>query len=75
VSAPVEDEALAAFQDALVEGMMLELPAHELMQRLRDDPRATPFAEYLASLDARCVEITSRLMRRWADRAPEGTLA
>jgi hypothetical protein len=70
VSAPVEDEELAAFQEALVELMMLELPAPELMQRLRADARTAPFADYAAALDARCVEVTSVLQRRWADRAP-----
>ena len=70
MSAPVEDEALAAFQDALVERMMQELPAAELARQLRADPRCVPFADYVAALDPRCVEVTSLLMRRWADRAP-----
>jgi hypothetical protein len=70
VSAPLEDDVLAAFQDALVELMMQELPAHELLRRLRADARGAPFADYVAALDARCVEVTSLLMRRWADRAP-----
>jgi hypothetical protein len=70
MSAPVDDEALAAFQDALVELLVQPLPAAELARRLRADARAAPFADYLDALDARCVEVTSRLMQRWADRAP-----
>ncbi|MGZ3437927.1 MAG: hypothetical protein ACXVDD_00335 [Polyangia bacterium] len=70
MSAPVEDGALAAFQDALVELMVQELPAPELARRLRADARAAPFADYVAALDTRCVELVSLLQRRWADRAP-----
>jgi hypothetical protein len=65
---PEEDDALAAYQDALVELMIEELPADELARRLRADARTAPFARYVASFDPRCVEVTAALMRRWGDR-------
>lgn len=69
MSDPEEDAELAAYQDALVELMVLELPAQELERRLRADARTAPFARYVADFDSRCVEVSSVLMRRWADRA------
>jgi hypothetical protein len=66
-----EDEALAAYQEALLNAMAApELTADEIARRLADDARATPFREYVATFDLRCIEVTSKLMRRWGERKP-----
>lgn len=66
---PIEDEALARFQEALMEALATAATPDELRRKLADDARAAPFAAYVARFDARCVEVTAALMRRWAVRA------
>lgn len=66
-----EEEALAAYQEALLNVMFApELTADDIARRLADDARATPFRDYVATFDPRCIEVTSKLMRRWGERKP-----
>jgi hypothetical protein len=59
---------LAAYQEALVEHLLLDLdlPADERHRRLVADPRAQPFLGYVQSMDLRLLEVTSLLMHDWA---------
>lgn len=68
MSRPEEDLELAAFQDALVATMAEKIDEPRRRQQLAADPRAAPFREYVASFDARCVEVTALLMQRWGER-------
>lgn len=68
MSRPEEDRELADFQDALLELMATEPSATEIARRLRADPRAAPFADYVDGFDRRCVEVTAFLMRAWGER-------
>jgi hypothetical protein len=65
---PLEEAELAAYQEALVETLLLALPPDEQLRRLAADPRTQPFADYVRSFDRRCLEAMSLLMRRWGDR-------
>jgi hypothetical protein len=65
---PLEDDELAAFQEALSEVLLLPLPPAEQVRRLREDKRTAPFRGYVAQLDLRCVEMMSLQHRRWAQR-------
>lgn len=47
-----------------------DLTAEDIARRLAVDRRMAPFAAYVASFDLRCIEVTSRLMRRWGTRQP-----
>lgn len=66
---PEEDDALAAFQDALVACMAEpELDAAARVRRLTSDPRVAPHASWVARFEERCVEVTATLMQRWGER-------
>ena len=66
----VDDEAmLYDYQLALVEHLChAGLTPAERVQRLREDPRAAPYARYVATIDARFMEVAAELMRIWGRR-------
>jgi hypothetical protein len=66
----VGEAELAAYQEALVENLLLDsdLPADERHRRLAADPRAQPFLGYVQAMDLRLLEVTSILMHDWARR-------
>jgi hypothetical protein len=64
--APIAE--LASYQEALVEILLLDLAPAEQHRRLLEDPRARPFFAYVQSIELRCLEVTSALMKRWALR-------
>ena len=64
----IEDDTLAAFQAALSELLLLDLPADEKARRLATDPAFAPFRAYVLAFDLRLIESTSVLCRSHARR-------
>ena len=64
----LEDLELAAFQALLLDHLERGTPAHELQAQLRDHPAAAPFRAYVETLEPRCLEIASRIVKKWAVR-------
>lgn len=63
------DPALAAFQAQLLRLLADEtLDPETVVARLRDDPAAEPFVDYVDALDLRCVEVAGRITRKFAVR-------
>jgi hypothetical protein len=61
-------DALATYQAALSELLVLDLPAEEKARRLATDPAFAPFRAYVRSFDLRLVETLTVLCRAHAIR-------
>jgi len=64
----VDDHHLADYQAALLELLEEGLDAAELAARACEDPALAPFAHYIARFDARCVEVSTVLVKAWGRR-------
>ena len=63
-------EALAAFQDALLDLLDQGLPVEAVRERLREDPAFAAFRDYAAAIEPRMLEVAGELVRKWGRRAP-----
>lgn len=61
------DDALAAFQAALLELLAQDLPVEEVMRRLRHDPAFERFRDYVDSFEPRMIEVAAGLVKKWGD--------
>lgn len=61
------DEALAAFQAALVDLLGQDLPIEEIQRRLRHDPAFERFRDYVAGFEPRMIEVAAGLVKKWRD--------
>jgi hypothetical protein len=61
------DDALAAFQAALVELLAQDLPVEEVQRRLRHDPAFERFRDYVDSFEPRMIEVAAGLVKKWQD--------
>jgi hypothetical protein len=68
MSAPHEDEGLAAYQAALSELLHLDLPAAEKARRLATDPAFEAHRAYVLTFDLRLLETITAVSRSHARR-------
>ena len=61
-------EALAAFQDALLDLLDRGLPVEQIEERLREDPAFAAFRDYADSIEPRMLEVAGELVRKWGRR-------
>ena len=61
------DDALAAFQAALVALLAQDLPVEEVQRRLRHDPAFERFRDYVDSFEPRMIEVAAGLVKKWKD--------
>ena len=61
------DDALGAFQAALVELLAQDLPVEEIQRRLRHDPAFERFRDYVDSFEPRMIEVAAGLVKKWGD--------
>jgi len=61
------DDALGAFQAALVELLAQDLPVEEIQRRLRQDPAFERFRDYVDSFEPRMIEVAAGLVKKWGD--------
>lgn len=67
-----EPRELVDYQAALLDALAAGGTADEVKKRLRRDPRAYPFREYVRSFDRRSVEALTKLMAVWGVRGDGG---
>jgi len=58
-------DALADFQNALVELLAEGLPTELICVKLRDDPAFAEFRDYVTALDPRMLEVAVELVQKW----------
>ena len=63
-------EALADFQDALLQLLAGDWPVEVILQKLRDDPAFAEFRDYVTSLEPRMLAVAVELTKKWGRRAP-----
>ncbi len=61
-------DALADFQDALLNLLDQGLPVERIREKLRDDPAFTEFRDYATAIEPRMLEVAVELMRKWGRR-------
>lgn len=64
----VTDDRLAALQDALSELFYAQLAPDEVARRLATDPAFADHRAWVASFDARLIEVQNATVRAWAER-------
>ncbi len=69
----LEDLELAAFQTLLLDHLERGTSPEALVAHLSEHPDAIAFADYIATFDPRCVEVASRIVRKWAVRTGTST--
>jgi hypothetical protein len=62
-------EALADFQNALLELLDQGLPTERILAKLRDDPAFAAFRDYAAAMEPRMLEVAVELVRKWGRRS------
>jgi hypothetical protein len=63
-------DALADFQDALLNLLAEGLPVERIRERLRDDPAFAAFRDYVIAIEPRMLEVAVELVRKWGRRTP-----
>lgn len=61
-------EALAEFQDALLELLSQDLPTEAIVAKLRDDAAFAAFRDYVVMLEPRMLEVAVELTKKWGRR-------
>lgn len=62
-------EALADFQNALLELLDRKLPTEHILATLRDDPAFAAFRDYATAMEPRMLEVAVELVRKWGRRS------
>ena len=62
-------EALADFQNALVELLAQGLPIELIRARLREDAAFAAFRDYATAIDPRMLEVAVELVQKWGRRS------
>jgi hypothetical protein len=68
----VEADALAEFQSALLRLLAEARSPEDTLAQLRARPEFRPFADYVATFDARAVATAIELVQRWGRRLDGG---
>jgi hypothetical protein len=62
------DEELAGFQADLLELLDRAQPGDDIRGELRKLPSAQPFADYVAQMEPRMLEVGALLVKKWGRR-------
>lgn len=66
-----EEEALARYQEELLEILGASRSPDEALARLSAEPALAPYADYIAGLELRGLEVGIELVQRWGERRRE----
>ncbi len=68
---PLQDDGLAAFQAAMLELFIADLPPEEAVRRLQSDPAFASYRGWIDTFEPRMIETAASLVRKWAKRKGE----
>ncbi len=60
-----EEQLLADYQNELLNLLGQDIPADEMLRRLKTDPRFDHFREYIESFELPMVEVGAILVKKW----------
>ena len=63
-------DAVAEFQEALLNLLADGRPVEEIRAALRDDPAFAGFREYVEAFDPRMIRVAVELVNKWGRRTP-----
>ena len=65
---PIDDKELADMQAALLELLAADLPADQIVAKLRSDAKLAPYADWVATFEPRMIETAALLVKKWGRR-------